>query len=182
MNGTSKIVSALSMAALLVMSSAHAAVTNNDGTINFTGEIIAAACTVDIGANNTMTVDMGKVNKSVFTGAGSYASATEFDLKVKDCPETGVNGISVKFDGTAYNGDPSILALTSDSGVATGVGIELLDNAQKPISLFTASDAYPLPASQTTLTMPMFARYKQVDADVVAGKANSTVQFTLNYN
>ena len=181
-NIMSKTFIALSVVSAMTLSSAYAAVTNNDGTVNFTGEIVTVACTVDIGANNTMTVDLGKVNKSVFTGVGSYASATEFDLKVKDCPATGVNGISVKFDGTSYNGDSSALALTADTGVATGVAIELLDKNQTPLQLFKASEAYTLPAAQTTLTMPMYARYKQMDATVEAGKANSTVQFTLNYN
>lgn len=160
---------------------AFADVTNNDGTINFTGEITDAACTVDIGTDNTLTVDLGTVNKSVFTGVGSYASATEFDLKVKDCPET-VTSISAKFDGNGFNGDNSVLAITEAADAAKGVAIELLDQNKAAFSLFADTDLYDLPAGQTTLTMPFYARYKQMEDTVVAGKANSTAQFTLNYN
>lgn len=172
-------VAVMSMSVVMGMSTAQA---NNDGTVNFTGEIIGTACTVDIGANNTMNVDLGKVSKTVFTGTGTYASATEFDLKVKDCPATGINGITVKFDGTAYASDNSVLALTEEDGVATGIAIELLDKSKNAVPLFADSDSYALEAGKTELTMPMYARYKQVAAAVTAGPANSSVQFTLNYN
>ncbi|HCB2207738.1 TPA: fimbrial protein [Citrobacter farmeri] len=172
---------AAGVAVILSVSQVNAAITNNDGTVNFTGEIIDASCTVDIGANNTMEVILGKVSKTVFTGVGSYASSTEFDLKVKDCPAT-IHGIAVKFDGQGYNGDNSVLAVTAGTGTAEGVAIELLDKNQKVVPLFTVSDIYPLADGETTLTLPFYARYKQVAATVKPGPANSTAQFTLNYN
>lgn len=167
---------AVSVASLLMLSSAAFA---SDGTVNFTGEIIDSACTIDIGANNTMTVDLGKVAKTAFSGAGSTASATEFDLKVKDCPATVTTAV-VKFDGANYSGDNSVLALTAETGAATGVAIQLKDGAQKVLPLFTASSSYALKAGDNTL--PMYASYIQKETTVAAGKANSTAQFTLNYN
>jgi major type 1 subunit fimbrin (pilin) len=151
-----------------------------DGTVNFQGEIVDSACTVDIGAGNTMTVDMGKVNKSAFTGAGSTASATKFTLKLKDCPET-ITSATVKFDGTAYSGDDSVLALTQETGVATGVGIQLSDRTQSVLPLFTASSSYPL-AAKTENTLDFYARYIAMADTVTAGPANSVATFTMNYN
>ncbi|MBS3045957.1 fimbrial protein [Enterobacter mori] len=151
----------------------------SDGTVNFTGEIIDSACTIDIGANNTMTVDMGKVAKKAFTGKDSTASATKFVLKMTDCPTT-VTSASVKFDGTGYAGDDSVLALTADTGVATGVAVELTDSAQKVLPLFTASTSVTLAEGDNE--MPFYARYKQMAADVTPGPANATAQFTVNYN
>ncbi|WP_407438857.1 fimbrial protein [Lelliottia sp.] len=151
----------------------------NDGTVKFTGEIIDSACTIDIGASNTMTVDLGKVAKTAFTGKDSVASATKFILKMKDCPST-VTSASVKFDGTGYKGDDSVLALTDETGVATGVAIELSDSTQTVVPLFTPSTSVTLVEGANE--MPFYARYKQMETAVTAGPANSTAQFTVNYN
>jgi major type 1 subunit fimbrin (pilin) len=150
-----------------------------DGTVNFTGEITDDACVVDIGTNNTMTVDLGKVARSAFTGAGSKASATKFVLKVKDCPDT-VTSAVVKFDGIGYDGDDSVLKLTQETGVAGGVAIELADQSMAKLPLFTASAPYDLVVGDNSL--PFYARYIAMSDTVSAGKANAFAQFTLNYN
>ncbi|MRS88949.1 fimbrial protein [Enterobacteriaceae bacterium RIT714] len=168
---------ATAIAAVSVLSSAS--VLASDGTINFTGEVLDSACTVDIGANNTMEVSMGSVAKSAFTGKGSTASATKFNLKLTKCPTT-VTSATVKFDGTAYAGDDSVLALTTETGVATGVGIQLSDSSNKVVTLFTPSSSMTLAEGDNVL--PFVARYIQQAAAVTAGPANSVAQFTVNYN
>ncbi|WP_431356393.1 fimbrial protein [Enterobacter mori] len=65
---------------------------------------------------------MGKVQKSAFTGDGSTADATKFTMKLSACPDT-LTSATVMFDGTPYSGDDTVLALTADTGAATGVGI-----------------------------------------------------------
>lgn len=172
-----KIFIASAIAAVSVLSSAS--VLASDGTVNFTGEVLDSACTVDIGANNTMNVDMGKVAKTAFTGKGSTASYTKFDLKLTKCPAT-VTSATVKFDGTADAGDNSVLALTVEEGVATGVGIQLSDSADKVVSLGSPTSSVTLAAGDNVL--PFYARYIQQAAAVTAGPANSVAQFTLNYN
>lgn len=151
----------------------------SDGTVNFTGEVLDAACTVDIGAGNAMTVDLGKVAKAAFTGVGSTASATKFTLKLKDCPST-VSKATVKFDGSAYAGDNSVLALTEETGVATGVAIQLMDATNTVVPLYTASSAYTL-SSTAENNLDFTARYIQEGDTVTAGTANSAASFTINY-
>lgn len=150
-----------------------------DGSINFTGEILDAACTVDVGASSALAVDLGKVQKSAFTGDGSTADATKFTLKLSACPAT-ITNASVKFDGTAYEGDNTVLALTSGTGVATGVGIQLMDATNTVVPLFTASSGYPL-VSTGVNDLDFYARYTQKGATVVAGKADATASFTIDY-
>ncbi|HKN02989.1 MAG TPA: fimbrial protein [Buttiauxella sp.] len=169
----SLIAAAISATTLMSAASALAA----DGTVNFTGEITANPCIVDIGTNNTMTVDLGKVGVNAFTGPGSKASATKFILRLKDCP-TDMTA-RFKFDGTAYDGDDSVLKLTQDTGVAKGVAVELSD-VGAVLPLFTASTAYNLTAGANDL--PFYARYIQKAATVEAGIANATTTFTVNYN
>ncbi|MCZ4060514.1 fimbrial protein [Pantoea sp. LMR881] len=150
-----------------------------DGTVNFTGEIVDTACTVDIGSSNTMTVNLGKVAKSSFTGVGSVAATTKFMMILKSCPSS-VTNATVKFDGNAFNGDNRVLALNSGTGVATGVAVQLSDHNQLVLPLFSASSNISL--SEGVNNIPFLARYIQMASTVTAGPANAVAQFTLNYN
>ncbi|WP_025123489.1 MULTISPECIES: fimbrial protein [unclassified Serratia (in: enterobacteria)] len=159
-----------------VASSVYAA----DGTINFTGEITDQACTVDSTSQN-LQVPLGKIAASSFNGQGSYSAATNFTLKLKDCPLA--NTATVKFDGTSVDGDNSVLALASGAGVAGGVGIELSDATQTVVNLFANSASYNLTAgvgSETDLNFT--ARYKALSTVVTPGVANASVQFSIIYN
>ena len=149
-----------------------------DGEIDFTGSVIDTACTMDIGANNKMSVILGNVAKTAFSGPDSVSSVTEFDIKLKSCPE--VTTASVKFDGVTVPGNHEVLALTEETGAATGIGIQITDQANKVVAFETATDSYPLVAGDNTL--PFYASFIQTDAAVVAGTANATAQFTINYN
>jgi major type 1 subunit fimbrin (pilin) len=150
-----------------------------DGTVNFVGEITDSACIVDSTAQN-LQVTLGKVAATSFSGAGSYSSATQFKLVLKDCP-AGATTATVKFDGTSVDNDNSVLALTP--GGASGVGIELSDASQNVVNLFTNSAPYALTAGVGTETDLNFtARYKALSADIQPGVANASVQFSIIYN
>lgn len=151
----------------------------NDGTINFTGEVLDAACSVDVGASSALSVSLGQVQKTAFSGPGSTADATKFTLKLSNCPDT-ITKATVKFDGTAYSGDNTVLALTTGTGVATGVGIQLMDATNTVVPLFTDSSAYTLVKDDEN-DLDFYARYIQKDASVSAGKADATASFTIAY-
>jgi major type 1 subunit fimbrin (pilin) len=164
---------------VLVSSSAFA----EDGKINFTGEILDAACTVDIGAGNTMSVDLGKINKSAIATSGATSSPTDFSLTLTDCPAA-VTSAAIKFDGTAFNGDNTVLALTegtTELPSATGVGIQILDDEDTVVALDAPSKDYTLKADVDN-DLKFSARYIAKSDTVVAGTANSAVSFTVNYN
>ncbi|WP_380182963.1 fimbrial protein [Kalamiella sp. sgz302252] len=156
-----------------------------DGTINFKGKIIDAACTVDLDGAGATTMDvlLGNVYKNAFTGVGSTAggtaSATKFNILLKGCPDT-VKAATVKFDGIAYSGDNTVLALTEETGVATGVGIQLSDKSGV-LPLFSESASYTLVSGNNVNTLDFYARYIQKDAAVTVGPANAVATFTVNY-
>jgi major type 1 subunit fimbrin (pilin) len=152
----------------------------NDGKVDFTGQIIDATCQAVNSPASPLEVNLGKVAKSAFTGAGSKASATKFTLQLKDCPGT-VSSATVKFDGISVGGDNSVLALTQESGVATGVGIQLSDDSNTILPLHTSSKAYPLQPDVTN-SLDFVASYIAIDNTVTPGSANSTASFTINYN
>ncbi|HID9876333.1 fimbrial protein [Serratia ureilytica] len=151
-----------------------------DGTVNFTGEIIDAACTVTNDPTNPLTVNLGKVARTAFPSAGATAAPTKFTIKLTNCPAT-VSSAQITFDGKADNGNNEVLALTAETGVATGVGVQLTDDDSTVVPLYTASKAYPLVANQEN-DLNFIARYISTADSVTAGPANSTTDFTITYN
>jgi len=163
--------------ALLSTASAYSA----DGKINFTGTITDVSCTVTNNVTNPLTVNLGKVASTAFSGAGSTAAATKFTIALTDCPATATSA-AVKFEGTSNATNNTILALTQDGNGddATGVGIQLSDTNNNVIPLYTASAAFPLVEGDNNLNF--MARYFATSTTVQPGTANSTSDFTLIYN
>jgi major type 1 subunit fimbrin (pilin) len=181
---TTRLTSLSLLASALALGStfAHAA----DGTIAFEGKLIAAACTVDNSSTN-MKVDMGSVSTTAFKAVGDTTSPKSFQLKLTNCdfgltdpddPDSApkVGKATVRFDGTTTTEDPSLLAVV---GGAQGVGIELADatGARVPV----ASDSPGMTLTKGENVLNFRARYIQTQDAVTAGAANSTAQFTLNY-
>jgi len=150
-----------------------------DGNVQFTGEIIDSACTVDTTSSN-QTVVLGQVAKTAFKSAGDTAAVTSFTIKLNNCPTT-VTSTTVKFDGTPYNGDNTVLALTPAAGNATGVGVQLSNSDGSVLPLLTASESFPLSTTATN-TLKFSARYIAKSATVTTGPANAAASFTMVYN
>ncbi len=173
-----KNVIAMAIAATAVLSTANAFAAA--GQVNFTGEIIDAGCDVINTVSNPLQVNLGQVARSELLNTGDTAAATSFDIQLTNCPVT-VSTASIKFDGTALNGDNSLLQLTQEAGVATGVGIQLSDT-NGVLPLFQPSAAYTLQSGASMNNLPFVARYKSVTSDVTAGPANSVANFSVIYN
>ena len=169
------------IAAGMACASVSAFAASGEGQINFTGEIIDSACTVVNGLSNPLNVSLGKVAKSAFTGSGSTTSTTRFSIQLKDCPDT-VTSASVTFGGTPDSSNNDVLAITSGTGNASGIGIQLLDKSQNPLSLYTASTGYTLTSGTTTNDLEFGARYIQTAGTISAGPANAASTFTIAYN
>ncbi|KFK95429.1 MULTISPECIES: fimbrial protein [unclassified Serratia (in: enterobacteria)] len=167
-------------AALFSLIVATPAVFAADGTINFVGEVTDVACTVDTNSQN-LTVTLGKVASSAFSGIGSKAAPTQFQLVLKDCPAAATSAV-VKFDGTSVTGDNSVLALTPAVDAAQGVAIELSDASQQVVRLFENSQPYTLETGVGSVNNLNFvARYKAISNTITAGIANASAQFTIVY-
>ena len=76
-----KILLMTTMAALACSSSLTWAATTGEGQVNFTGEILDAACEVVNSQSSPLAVDLGKISKTAFTGIDiiGVCGATEFD-------------------------------------------------------------------------------------------------------
>jgi major type 1 subunit fimbrin (pilin) len=153
----------------------------NEGIISImvsgAATFVSAACTTP-----DVTVNMGRHKASEFSGPGSYASSTPFEIALNNCP-AGMNSIKYSVDATTTILDPtqSVVALNGSS-TATGIGIQLLDKAGNPFPLGTVIDFSDYNGSTGgTYRIPLKARFYETGPVVGAGSATAEMTFTMTY-
>lgn len=115
------------LASVLSINAAHAA----DGTINFTGELLAQTCTNTInGGVSPATVVLPKISAGVLGAAGVVAGATNFTIELTKCVGTATTAAAFFEAGTGV--DP-ITKNVRNTGAAANVQLQLLDSAGNPI-------------------------------------------------
>jgi len=150
-----------------------------DGQVHFTGNITADACTVNDGSGDPIEVALGTVSQSSFTADGDKSDPTKFSIALTECPAT-LTSASIKFDGTADANNGNVLALDSDS-TGKGVGIEISEADGTQLPLYTASKAVTITSGAANFDF--IGRYIATDyANLAAGTANGTSDFTVAYN
>lgn len=151
-----------------------------DGTINFTGNITDAACTVTPGTAN-QTVSLGTVSSTAFSAAGDEVGPTRFSINLTSCPASATSA-TVKFDGLADTSNSDLLAVTTGAGAATGVGVGIYEeNSSTLIPVASASASKALSTTADT-TFNFIAKYVATVSAVTAGTANAVSDFTISYN
>jgi len=150
-----------------------------DGTINFSGEIVDAPCSLSPTSQN-LTVALGSVARTVLDGgAGKKATPAKFSLELTGCGAS-ANGATVTFNGTAdAQLTDSLRVGVGEIGAATGVAIELGDSNGAKIALGSESGKYVLAPGNNPLKFQ--AVYVSTLPAVTVGSANAVAQFTVNY-
>ncbi|MBG3038671.1 fimbrial protein [Proteus mirabilis] len=141
--------------------------------------IVSSGCEV---INNNIDVPLGSVAKSSFNGVGSVSpdSLKNFNIDLNCDP---VSPIKIKFDGTPdANQTAGTISLNNanDSNTAKGYGIQVKYQNQ-PIELgklITVSENN----NSGNFSIPLEAGYIQTSETTTAGKADGTLQFTLQYH
>lgn len=145
-------------------------------TIN-TGTVRTVACSV---TNNTISVPMGDVKNTVFSGAGSTSSATDFSIALNCDASTNVNVNIQAGSAGAVDASKGVLALDkTGAGDATGVGVQVLYN-NAPVSLGTRFRVATT-AADGAYAVPLQARYYQTAQALTPGQANANATFTMTY-
>ncbi|CAG9407798.1 TPA: fimbrial protein [Providencia alcalifaciens] len=167
-----------SLFSVILLFSSQSAV-SVDGNIEFIGEIIDQACEVKTDSKN-IQVPLGSIPKANLPNVGSKSTPVLFTITLINCPVT-VTRASVLFDAIPYPGDNTVLALKADTGVATGVGIQLTDKSNAIITLLTPSNSYTLlPNVDNPLNFT--ANYIAKARPVTPGPANGAATFLIVYN
>lgn len=172
-------IAAAALAAALPMAS-HAA----DGTITFTGTIVAQTCTINGNGNGSgskdFTVALPTVTAAALSGAGQTAGRTPFNIQLTDCSGTG--NVHAYFEPGATT-DMSTGHLTLNAGGADKVQIALLNDDLSPIAMGAADasqNSHAVAIATGAATLPYYAEYVATGV-ATAGAANSSVMYTLVY-
>lgn len=153
---------------------AHAA---SQGTINFTGKVLADTCTISV--NGGSTVALPSVMTAAFgSAAGNVAGTTPFTVALKDC-DTNTAQAQMQFSGSNIDTGTGNLKNTAASG--SNVQIQLLNDTDTAINTATQANAPTIAVASGTGSTQLKAQYISTSATTSAGLVASTVDFTLTY-
>ncbi|WP_051939493.1 fimbrial protein [Pseudomonas alkylphenolica] len=169
-----------------------------DGTVNFTGEIIAASCSISAGAGTSVTgaagdqvidVKLGKISSNSIKGVagGGITAGQAVNLNL-DCGTTAadVTAVTMQFDPSSGSGidgkNPNLLRTT---GTATGVGIGIYNTANRLLNLSSNESIRGAISGDATAgykaKLSLRAVYVANGWTVKPGTAIGTLPFTLSY-
>lgn len=130
-----------------------------------------------------VTVNLPPASRTDFSGVGYTTARTDFNLSFTKCP-AGLSSISYLFTPTTaiINNANGVFALASTS-TASGVGIQLLNDQDIPLSFNTEYllTSYDPTQNNANYTVPLRAGLYQTEANVSSGIVKGAVTFTLVY-
>ncbi|WP_261372455.1 fimbrial protein [Yersinia aldovae] len=140
-------------------------------------EITANSCTLD---TPNLNFSLGEHQQQAFSAVGSTGREITQQIMLSCHPKT---QYSLTVNGDAA-GAPGVIKLTQQSGMARGIGVQLLAGKNKdPVVLATATAMGTSAGAGTNLqeTIDITARYYQTENTVTPGTANATATFTMTY-
>lgn len=126
-------------------------------------------------------VPMGSQKSSGFAGINTRLTPKAFEIKLNSCATTLT--IKYRLDATTsiINQAESVIALSSGS-TAAGVGVQILDDMDKPLPLGVQIAVKNLSYyTGGNLSIPLKAAYYQTANNTTAGTANTSLTFTMTY-
>ncbi|MDN0111406.1 fimbrial protein [Yersinia mollaretii] len=154
-------------------------VTLPGGELNFIGDVIDAACLVDIDSRK-QEIRLDQVNNAQFTASGSSVSAAPFSIQLNNCSVTTSQSVGISFIGVADERDPTILATITERNMANGVGIALFDADNNLLPINAPPKDFSL-LSRGTNTLHFFAKYRSTLPVVTSGSSNAAANFMVTY-
>jgi len=152
------------------------------GQINFTGEIVSAACDIKINNSSSNEISLGKWPTSMFKAVGDKSTPQSFTIDVANCA---AGNYQVNFAGTADATNSKLLKVSAANGV--GIAIANISGTSNLVNLNTAAGqldpnaTFAATGTGTTATgaLNLQAFYQATSTTVTPGKADATVSITL---
>lgn len=160
----------------LFFSSAYAAIEGETSTITFEGKIVEVTCSVD-NSSDGILVDLGTIAANSFSAENDTSLGQDFAIQLKDCSPGAYQQAKVTFRGETARSSSTELKVT---GGATNLGLQILE-AGTPVAIDGSGSSDPKTLAPGTNIFDFTARYIALDSVVDAGDANSTVNFTVEY-
>lgn len=136
--------------------------------------IRSVSCSINPATAN-QTVFLATVSPTMFGSAGSVAARTPFALAL-NCQ----SGVKVSVTFSSASGKASIPSVLASIGTATGIGVQLLDATQTPITL---DSSFILTSSSTgNMSFDFYAQYYRLGvAPISPGTVKAMAIFTMSY-
>lgn len=152
-----------------------------DSTISVSGNVVASGCNIDIGSVN-QKIKIGVFSAKDFPSVGSTSAFKAMNINLANCYNK-LSIVQVTFSGVTDQDNPALLAL-SDNGsggkLATGIGVELLDNGGKAIP-FNSAEPQMFELDGDSNTLSFLLRYKSTRYPITSGEASAVMYFDLTY-
>lgn len=153
-----------------------------DGTINFQGQVVDAACSVSANSIN-QTVILDQVRTSAFTAAGELANQSKsFQISLADCDTAVSQTAQISFNGATDANDASLLANTAGAGAAQNVGLALFGSDGAPVGINDGTLTSAVSIQDGTTIIPLSVDYKSTTAVPTPGPVTSVATFSVTYN
>ncbi|EAS1948210.1 long polar fimbrial protein LpfA [Salmonella enterica] len=168
------------------------------GTINFTGSVTNAPCSIDPNDEN-LTVKLGQVSMKKLSAKGDtsdpvdikiHLNSCQFDVSASPAPDPDYGKLSkvdVMFDNPVSDSPTTgVLKNTAASDAATNVGIQILDAKGQPLDLTkvpTKETAQQLTGAngEINLKARMINNSGSTSAAATTGAVAATVSYKLKY-
>ena len=153
-----------------------------DGTITFTGKVVANTCAFKVnGGNASDTVALPVVFTTALNSVGTTAGTTNFTIDVSGC-DTNLTSVQALFSGGSIDTGTGNLKNTA---ATNNVEVRLL-NGTTPMDLSqttTGGQNSPAGAIDSTgaTTLNYKAQYIAVGGAATSGLVNATVDYTMTY-
>jgi len=186
----------ITLAAALALAAGSAMA--SDGTINFTGSVVASTCKINGGESN-LTVPLPNAASNQLASAGATAGRTPFTLSLSGCTQDKTeNGETtpapVKKVSVAFEPGPNVNLATgrlkpTGADAATGVEIGILNSKYEPVKIGAESSTQNVQTVDIdtaengtgAATLQFAAQYVATGDAVKGGKMDSFVTYSLMY-
>lgn len=150
----------------------------NPNHLSYAGNVTVKQVTCNV-SPKSLTVEMGNLPISAFTGQGTVVAQINFTITVS-CNNTVQPQMMITSANGYEQSYADVIKLTPEDGVATGVGVKINSNGQPPN--FGSYNETPTPAyANVPLSIPFILAYEQISSQVTPGTANSVATITLGY-
>lgn len=150
-----------------------------DTAITITGSVVDNTCTL---SPSTTSVTMTAARLSTLEGGqGSTAEPKTFDMSFTACGGSATSA-TITFSGQADTDDTQVLANTTSSNPAGGVGIALYDSDDTQLALSSGSaqaKAVDITTGSGSATYTL--KYMATGATLTAGNVSATLNYTVTY-
>jgi major type 1 subunit fimbrin (pilin) len=172
----------LALAALtstLVMSAAQA----SDGTVNFTGVLKDATCTISVNGvqGTTGTVTLPTLSAASLGTTGATGGATAFTIGLSGCTATGLANTVMAYFEAGSGVDPTTKNISNATGDAANVQLQLLDHLNRVITPGDRDSQIAFFLGRNNPVMPYSVQYIAT-ATSGPGSVVGSVTYSIIYN